>query len=97
MKKLLLVPIVFLIVSLVSCVYNPSPRERPIQNVITNEKNLEDHGYSINIRYFVVEIDGCEYIATRTYHGYYSLTHKGNCKYCAQRKSNFSYMDSTSF
>ena len=29
----------------------------------------------------VIEIDGCEYIQ-----GGYLLSHKGNCKYCAERR-----------
>lgn len=39
--------------------------------------------------YSIVEIDSCEYIEvssmTGTTSGYYSLTHKGNCKFCAER------------
>lgn len=44
---------------------------------------IEKDGYSI------VEIDSCEYIevsyGTGANYGYYSLTHKGNCKYCVER------------
>ena len=29
----------------------------------------------------IIEIDGCEYIQ-----GGYMLSHKGNCKYCAERR-----------
>lgn len=33
----------------------------------------------------VIEVDSCEYlVATRGYHGY--MAHKGNCKYCEQRR-----------
>jgi hypothetical protein len=39
--------------------------------------------------YSIVEIDSCEYIEvssmTGANNGYYSLTHKGNCKFCAER------------
>ena len=28
----------------------------------------------------IIEIEGCEYIASRTFQGYLTLTHKGNCK-----------------
>lgn len=31
----------------------------------------------------VVEIDGCEYLSKGT-----QFTHKGNCKYCADRNKN---------
>jgi hypothetical protein len=33
----------------------------------------------------VIEVDSCEYlVSTRGYHGY--MAHKGNCKYCEQRR-----------
>lgn len=33
----------------------------------------------------VIEVDSCEYlVATRGYQGY--MAHKGNCKYCEQRR-----------
>ena len=39
--------------------------------------------------YSTVEIDSCEYIEISyllgTQYGYYSLTHKGNCKFCLIR------------
>lgn len=39
--------------------------------------------------YSIIGIDSCEYIEVSsmigTDQGYYSLTHKGNCKYCTQR------------
>ena len=31
--------------------------------------------------YSIIEIDSCEYLR-----GLYSLSHKGNCKYCQQRR-----------
>ena len=37
----------------------------------------------------VVEIDGCEYLIGRDcqdYKGYGYLSHKGNCKYCEERR-----------
>lgn len=33
----------------------------------------------------IVVIDGCEYIQYRTHNNYFEATHKGNCKYCAER------------
>lgn len=40
--------------------------------------------------YSIIEIDNCEYIEVSylvgTTHGYYSITHKGNCKYCVNKK-----------
>ena len=39
--------------------------------------------------YSIVEIDNCEYIEVSSRlgyrSGYYSLTHKGNCKFCLER------------
>ena len=39
--------------------------------------------------YSIAEIDSCEYIEISSMigatNGYYSLTHKGNCKFCAER------------
>lgn len=46
------------------------------------EKN-EDREYATCERgytYEVLVIDSCEY-----YHGTYMLTHKGNCRFCAER------------
>lgn len=41
--------------------------------------------------YSIIEIDSCEYIEVSNWvgsqSGYYSITHKGNCKYCTQRNS----------
>lgn len=35
----------------------------------------------------VVTIDNCEYIRSRAYGiDYYSFTHKGNCKFCTERR-----------
>lgn len=46
------------------------------------ERHLKD-GYSI------IQIEGCEYIEVSNWigsqSGYYSLTHKGNCKFCLLR------------
>jgi hypothetical protein len=42
----------------------------------------------IGVNYQIVEIDSCEYIIGRDnggYNGGYFLSHKGNCKFCAER------------
>ena len=39
--------------------------------------------------YRVIEIDSCEYIVysySKVYQGYGFMSHKGNCKYCEQRR-----------
>jgi hypothetical protein len=33
----------------------------------------------------IIVFDSCEYIKWRTYNGYYNITHKGDCKFCAER------------
>jgi hypothetical protein len=35
--------------------------------------------------YEVIVIDECEYINWGVSYGYMNITHKGNCKYCAER------------
>lgn len=34
----------------------------------------------------IVTIDSCEYIRSYTYYGHFVYSHKGNCKYCAERR-----------
>ena len=34
----------------------------------------------------IVTIDSCEYIRSYTYYGHPVDSHKGNCKYCAERR-----------
>lgn len=34
----------------------------------------------------IVTIDSCEYIRNYTYYGHFVYSHKGNCKYCAERR-----------
>jgi len=44
----------------------------------------------IKKNYKIIEIDSCEYIVysySKGYGGYGFMSHKGNCKYCKQRKS----------
>jgi hypothetical protein len=46
------------------------------------------HEIFIGVNYQIVEIDSCEYIIGRDdggYNGGYFLSHKGNCKFCAER------------
>ena len=54
--------------------------QHPTGGKITNIREASERGAS----YGIVEIDGCEYIEVSyglgSGTGYYSLTHKGNCK-----------------
>ncbi len=50
--------------------------------VKSNRKNMFNTVYNFE----VIEIDGCEYlIGTHGYGGF--MTHKGNCKFCAERNT----------
>jgi len=64
------IKILFLIVVLASC-------RSPHSNVPSRDTDIiiADHD-----TYKIVEIEGCEYLASRGSYGYYSLAHKGNCK-----------------
>lgn len=68
MKRVLIIVVIFALTLALAC--NPAP---------TGEKTTDSgKGYSVKV------IDGCEYIevsfALGVQSGYYSLTHKGNCK-----------------
>ena len=34
----------------------------------------------------IVTIDSCEYISRPTYYGFPVYSHKGNCRFCAERR-----------
>lgn len=71
--------VVLLCAVFVSCI-KPS-NDRVEQNVF---KNVEITPNNIIREVYVIEIDSCEYLYA--YHvGGPILTHKGNCKYCAER------------
>jgi len=61
-----------LLVAVIFCGCNPEGSE----NDVNIEKNYE-----------VKVLDSCEYIyvSRRPWSGEFSLTHKGNCKFCAER------------
>ena len=64
--------ILLLVLAFAMCGCNPPEIQSPkTSNDICN----------INGWYCSIEIDGCEYIQ-----GGYMLSHKGNCKYCAERR-----------
>lgn len=106
-KQFVFILILIMILGFASCESGTNTTNDPSKNETTNlEKSVRTkiikgddfNGFGIRIEYFITEIDGCEYVATCSDGGRsYTLTHKGNCKYCAERKSNLSYMDSTSF
>ena len=79
---LMLILIAFAIVSCDDASY----RETQIkENQETGEVTYVTRGVTLH----VVEIDGCEYLIGRGgngYEGYGYLSHKGNCKYCEERR-----------
>jgi hypothetical protein len=81
MKKIILVLFLLITVFTVGC-----SREKN-----TSKETLiikDNFAYRINYVDFnatIIEIDSCEYIISHVYGGY-SITHKGNCKYCKERR-----------
>ncbi len=56
-------------------------------DVVYEVNNIFNSDYTIKL--CVIVIDSCEYIIGRNstgYAGYGYLSHKGNCKYCAERR-----------
>lgn len=51
--------------------------EKSTSPIIDNNSDLLDTK--------IVTIDSCEYIQYRASYGYREATHKGNCKFCAER------------
>ena len=75
MYKLVFTMIFFMLLVVIGCEIN---RVQPSQT-----KPAKD-GTQIE----VIEFDGCEYLQFKTSDGYFVSTHKGNCKYCEQRRKD---------
>lgn len=76
MKK---ITILFVAIMIASCEYNPQPTGN------TSKTSLGDYDVKV--------IDECEYIEYSQGLGesrVYSITHKGNCKFCAKRRGQLS-------
>lgn len=83
MKKILFI-LVVLVATLVSCDSNPGS-----VNVTKAENKFHISGVPDSSgddpEFVVVTIDSCEYLIGKSwYRGY--MAHKGNCKYCEQRR-----------
>jgi len=76
MKKILLL---FLIIITTSCDYNRPSQEGTVSQKDNSVIKLEDYVWSTTK---VVEYDSCEYILIFGD----GITHKGNCKYCEERR-----------
>ena len=69
-----------------------SCNEQPDTNVYHNVERTNDV-YNVNreLHLRTVVIDSCEYLigsVSTGYGGYSYLSHKGNCKYCAERRKH---------
>jgi len=79
MKKLILLS--FVLALMCSC--GETKEERQVKN--SNYQSSDSVIAPDVTRLSVVVYDSCEYIQCYTYAGNYVITHKGNCKYCAER------------
>lgn len=81
MKKILL--LFLIIITSCDCSCPPSSsQEGAISQENNSVKKLEDYAWSAK----VVEYDSCEYILIFGGNGSRGITHKGNCKYCEERR-----------
>ena len=80
MKKIFILSILF---AMISCNEQPDTR-------VYHETEITSDVYVVNgLRLKTVVIDSCEYLIGSRYEpsvGYGYLSHKGNCKYCAERR-----------
>ena len=81
MKKILILVVVLF--AMISCNEQPDTR-------VYHETEITSDVYVVNgLRLKTVVIDSCEYLIGSRYEpsvGYGYLSHKGNCKYCAERR-----------
>lgn len=85
MKKIFIL-LVFAI-SLIAC----SLESKPDTNVYHEAERTNDVYIVNGLRLRTVVIDSCEYLIGSRYEpsvGYGYLSHKGNCKYCAERRKH---------
>ena len=86
MKKIfILIAILF---AMISC--NEQPADTNVYHKVEKTNDVYKVYDDLNVR--VVIIDSCEYlIGSRqygAYEGYGYMSHKGNCKYCAERRKH---------
>ena len=78
--------IILVVITLGGCKIDYDPANIPIQQAQISY--VENEVYLRNIIYLVV-VDSCEYVVYRESFGRGAaggITHKGNCKFCEQRK-----------
>lgn len=64
------------------------PKRQPQPPVVFGRDNCGCDSSVYIDDYRVIVIDSCEYIAFKV-RGDWIITHKGNCKFCAARKSQY--------
>jgi len=78
MKKLILLS--FILALMCSC--QPSTENQTLnKNFVPLDTIVAPNADDLTI----VVFDSCEYLQYRTYSGYEEITHRGRCKYCAER------------
>lgn len=50
-----------------------------------NGRYIDNHNNKINVCLYTIEVDSCEYLVGSYDRSRY-ITHKGNCKFCEERK-----------
>jgi len=81
MKKIILLS--FMLTLMCSCGKSYEEQVKENQAIVNGELPKSDNVLLRDIS--IVVIDNCEYIQYRTHNNYFEGTHKGNCKYCAER------------
>ena len=79
-KKLLLIMMTGLLLSCVSRTEDTNSQEK---RSFIKHYTVRDDETCVSGTFYVIEVDGCEYVA-----GTNSLAHKGNCKFCEERRKN---------
>lgn len=83
MKKILLTNAILVAVIFCGC------QQQTINEAEQSYSDNKANEIFIGVNYQIVQIDSCEYIIGRdngAYNGGYFLSHKGNCKFCVERR-----------
>ncbi len=81
MKKINLVILLLLLISIFSCVESKEDNEKLIDGNVEIDY-VKSNTTLTNAK--IIEMDSCEYIQYHVYF-YEAITHRGRCKYCAER------------
>lgn len=81
MKKLL---VIFVLGLLITSCDQTNVDEISVKR--TNELGYDLAGPEETIKYDVIIIDSCEYLIYKNSNDYKIIVHKGNCKFCTERR-----------